>query len=173
MHVLSRRLPSVISNVISSHTGTGRIQNELQMSMEFDDLSIDAVVFIAFLESALMQFPMSDIGNVHCWLAKIPSPVLDAFGRAINDTSFLYFEHMDISTSESRLNIECVSCSSPMFEFMTEALKLRSAVDDLTDAVNDVLDWVVDILSGDFSQIQIILLPILQFYYGMSHELYS
>ncbi len=123
--------------------------------MEFDDLSIDAIVFIAFLESALMQFPMRDIGNIYCWLAKIPPPVLDAFGRAINDTSSLYFEYMDISTSEARLNVECISCSSPMFEVMTEALMLRSAIDDLTDAVNDVLDLVVDTLSGEFSQIQI------------------
>jgi len=136
--------------------GVDIIQNDLVINIEFSNLLFHLDAFVAMVEKAFMTFPLGDITNLDCWLATVPPPTLDIFGMAISDSSrSVYITNLGMTTSLIRLDVKCVECTSPELEDLTNLLSSEEAINDLTDAVNDVSSWIVSIVGGNLAQIQI------------------
>lgn len=112
--------------------------------------------FVAMVEESFLTFPLGDIANIHCWLATIPAPALDVFGMSISDSSrSMYIKDLGVTTSAIRLDVQCVECTSPELENLSNLLSSKEAINDLTDAMNDVSSWIFGIVGGNLAQIQI------------------
>jgi hypothetical protein len=136
--------------------GVDIIQNDLVINMEFSNMLLHLNAFVAMVEKAFMTFPLGDITNLDCWLATIPPPTLDIFGMATSDSSrSVYIEDLGMTTSVIELDVKCVECTSPELENLTNLLSSEEAINDLTDAMNDVSSWIVSIAGGNLAQIQI------------------
>jgi len=138
------------------NNGVDIVENELDIELEMYAISVDVDAFMEILEELFLNFPLRDITIVDCWLSKIPAPLLDEFGIATSDSSrSMFFENLKMSASKIRLNVECIKCTSPEFEDLANDLSSVEGTNEFTGAINDTFDWVVNILGGNFAQIQI------------------
>jgi len=59
------------------------------------------------------------------------------------------------SVASLNLNVTCVDCSSPKMPELTELLTKAEAQEDLTDTINQVLDYFTELFGGNFLQVQL------------------
>jgi hypothetical protein len=96
-------------------------------------------------ESRFYGFPLRDILDVNCWLAMIPAPGLDQYGIRIDDVeATASLEELAASVAGLNLNVSCIECSSPRLPELTELLSKAEAQEDITVAVNGLLEYVTD-----------------------------
>ena len=62
---------------------------------------------------------------------------------------------LDMSVEELKLNVSCIDCTGPLMPVFSELLSETRAIDDATDVANKALDFVSDLLEGDFLQVAI------------------
>jgi hypothetical protein len=106
-------------------------------------------------ESRFYGFPLRDILDVNCWLAMIPAPGLDQYGIRIDDVeATASLEELAASVAGLNLNVSCIECSSPRLPELTELLSKAEAQEDITVAVNGLLEYVTELVGGNFLQVQ-------------------
>ena len=93
------------------------------------------------------------LGQWKCWLAMLPTPVLDARGvRLEGSEAPASLVYLGISVAEVILNVTCIDCTGPQMPVLTKLLEEAQAIDDVTAVANDVLGYVTDLLEGGFLQ---------------------
>mmetsp|Transcript_7570 Transcript_7570/g.11073 ORF Transcript_7570/g.11073 Transcript_7570/m.11073 type:complete len:718 (+) Transcript_7570:2-2155(+) len=108
------------------------------------------------MEEAFMNFSIGAMSNLDCWLSLIPSPLLDSStGVRLEDPPSMALEELAMAALEIRLNIECITCTSPAIEVMAQLISSVGAIADMTDSFNDLLGYVTNILEEEFIQVQI------------------
>ena len=125
----------------------------VQLRMKLDTASIDVSIMAIVLAKSLMEFPLSDLSNLNCWLATIPAPELDEDGMSISETVSLFLAELAMSVDRSKLDISCVSCTSSGMQ------ELQTIIDSLDGifsvVVDDFVEFMVHALTSDFTQIQL------------------
>lgn len=164
--------PHVLSNLINIGPVAGRPLNgtfRLLMSLDNQDpslsmmneMDISASVVASMLSAdiiatinatELMEFPVRDILNINCWLAKFPAPELDANGARVTDTSLGLLRFFMSLTSFS-LDVTCVSCSSPGVAVLPELLDLLEDLGSIS-LLQTRLEYLgQDIIMSDWLQL--------------------
>jgi hypothetical protein len=103
-----------------------------------------------------MKFPVEDMLDLNCWMGMIPAPTLDSKGvRVASSDAYLALKDLAVTISTLRLNIKCISCTSPLIEELASLISSPDAVDELSDILNDVVNYITNLLGGTFLQVQI------------------
>ena len=132
------------------------MRNVVEFGVEVGNATVQVAALIGIIESTFMQFPIEDINNLDCWLATIPAPSLDAQGVRMGGSEVtMALQELKIVMEYIKLQIECVSCSSPKFEDLADLMSSEDAVEDLTRLANDAIDYVSSLLGGTFLQVQL------------------
>lgn len=128
-----------------------QMRNDVQLSMDLQATTVILTAMIKIVENEFATFPLRDILNKDCWLAKIPAPVLNEFGfRDDGVERSAGITELAASVSKMNLDIKCFNCTSPdLNNFSTEGSK------DLDLVMNRALDYVTNMLGGRFLQLQI------------------
>jgi hypothetical protein len=96
----------------------------------------------------------SDIFNLQCWLATIPSPELNDIGLRIDkDNVTLAVADFVASVADLAINISCVECTGPRIPELSELFSGLKDSQDVTDFANGVFNFGKDLITGDFLQI--------------------
>ena len=103
-----------------------------------------------------MNFPLEDVLNVNCWLSMMPAPVLDSKGvRVPSSKTSMALEDLALAMSTFNLNVSCIDCSSPLLEELAPLFSSDAAVGELTVLMNDIMDYITNLLGGTFLQTQL------------------
>ena len=133
-----------------------QIRNDLDVSLDLSTVNVILKAMLKISESRFYGFPLRDILDWNCWLAMIPAPVLDSRGVRGDDAEVTAeLEELAASIARMNLNISCVECSSPRMSELTEVLSSPEAQDDATEVANMLLDYITELMGGNFLQVQI------------------
>ena len=133
-----------------------QINNELDISLDLETANLILRALLKISESRFLGFPLRDTLNLDCWLATIPAPSLDTRGVRVEGTApTLALEELAASIAQLNLNISCVECSSPGMYELTRLLESPEAKEDATEVANMILDYVTQLMGGNFLQVQI------------------
>ncbi len=132
-----------------------QLENVIELSLSLGGV-VNAAAHLSIIENTFMNFPIEDMLNPYCWLSLMPPPELDAKGVRLetSDPPFA-LEDLGLILSALRLNVTCISCTSPLFEELASLLSSPEAVSDVRDIINRVVNYVTNLLGGSFLQVQI------------------
>jgi len=100
-----------------------------------------------------MKFPMQYMSNMNCWLSLIPVSFNDTNDVQLHEhSSTLSLESLGISPSSIRLTIDCVSCTSPNIELLSDRFSSPENSGDVTRLVSGLFDFVTSQSGGKFLQ---------------------
>eukprot|EP00584_Thalassiosira_punctigera_P024525 CAMPEP_0172548162 /NCGR_PEP_ID=MMETSP1067-20121228/17531_1 /TAXON_ID=265564 ORGANISM="Thalassiosira punctigera, Strain Tpunct2005C2" /NCGR_SAMPLE_ID=MMETSP1067 /ASSEMBLY_ACC=CAM_ASM_000444 /LENGTH=1499 /DNA_ID=CAMNT_0013335357 /DNA_START=220 /DNA_END=4719 /DNA_ORIENTATION=- len=129
------------------------VHNDLVLGLSLANIGMVLEVLAQIRELSFLNFPLQDVLNLQCWLATVATPALDKYGiRAGESDSGMVLEKLALAVAEARLDIECVSCSSPLVIEMASTLGSQEAVEDTTAVVNMIFEYLSNLLEGDFVQ---------------------
>ena len=117
--------------IVSGEGDQIQVNNELELGLSLSsaDLMLD---FLAKMkETSLLNFPLRAITDMNCWLSTIVLPVLDRYGIRVGDKT-IALEKIMMAVSEAKLDIRCISCSSPVLLEMSSYFESVEGVDDTT-----------------------------------------
>jgi hypothetical protein len=133
-----------------------QIRNDLDVSVDLSTANVILKAMVKIAESRFYGFPLRDILDYNCWLAMIPAPVLDSRGVRVEDAdATAELEELAASIARMNLSISCVECSSPRMSELTELLSSQEAQEDATEVANMLLDYITELMGGNFLQVQI------------------
>ncbi|KAL3936622.1 MAG: hypothetical protein SGBAC_008099 [Bacillariaceae sp.] len=98
---------------ISGKGGPLNMQNILELSMSIPSSSLAFDVLGRLNARSMLNFPMVDIANYHCWLAAIDNSVIGS----------LALMSLSLDVSEIKFDSTCISCTSPGLEYIPEILQ--------------------------------------------------
>jgi hypothetical protein len=133
------------------------VYNDLVLGLNLKSLGI-VLEFLAQIKEMNMfvNFPLQDTMNIDCWLATVVTPMLDKYGiRVGNPGSGIVLRNLAFSLAEASLDIKCIECSSPQIVEMESMLGSQEAIADTTEVANVILDYISQLLGGDFIQYQL------------------
>jgi len=129
------------------------VHNDLVLGLGLENVGMMLEVLAQIAEQPFLNFPLQDVLNLQCWLATVITPALDKYGiRVGEDDSGFVLKNLALAVAEARLDIECVSCSSPLIVEMASKLGSQEAVEDTTAVANMIFDYLSNLLGGDFVQ---------------------
>ena len=133
------------------------INNDLVLGLNLKSVEMMLEILAQINESdMLVNFPLQDIMNLHCWLSTVVTPMLNKYGiRVGNPDAGIVLRQLAMAVSEASLDIKCIECSSPLIVEMESLLGTQAAVADTTEAFNAILDYISKLLGGDFIQYQL------------------
>lgn len=132
-----------------------QVSNEVEISLDLHSASVMLQAMIKVAESRFYGFPMRDVFDLNCWIAMIPAPKLDQYGvRSFSEEATVSLEELAATAASLSLNVTCVDCSSPRMPELTELLSKAEAQEDLSEAMNALLDYATDMVGGNFLQVQ-------------------
>ena len=136
--------------------GDIHLRNEVDISLDLTAATVVLETFLKVADIPFLEFPLKDIQNLNCWLATLPSPILDSRGiRELGSSVSAALFHLAISLKNLKLNITCISCSSPEMEELSKLLSTPEAAIDVMMVANKILDFATRLLGGEFLQVQI------------------
>jgi hypothetical protein len=133
-----------------------QVRNVLDVSLDLWTANVLVKAMMKVAESRFYGFPLGDILDANCWLAMIPAPTLDSRGlrvEGLEPTAAL--AELAASISKLKLDVSCVECSSPRMSELTELLSSQEAQDDATEVTTMLLDYITELMGGNFLQVQI------------------
>lgn len=131
------------------------LRNVVELSVDVRGV-VDAAAQLSIIENALLNFPIQDMLNLNCWLNMMPAPVLDTKGvRIPSSETSMALKDLVLAMSTLNLNVKCIECSSPLLEELAPLLSSDEAVGEITDLMNNVLDYITNLLGGTFLQVQL------------------
>ena len=125
----------------------------VNLRVELDTASIDASIMAMLLAKSLMEFPLSDFGNLNCWLAMISVPELDEDGYSMSETVSLALAQLAMSAGNSKVGVSCASCRSSGMQELPSIIESLDGI--LSVVVDDFVVLMVSVLTSDFTQIQL------------------
>jgi hypothetical protein len=130
-----------------------QIHNEIDITLDLKTATVAIAALVKIAEGRFVSFPMEDITNLNCWLATMPAPALDSRGLRLEGVEpSASLQQLVATVASMNLNVTCVSCTSPDMEELAALLSTKEGADDFTGAANNILDYAMDLLSGNFLQ---------------------
>lgn len=117
-------------------------KKKLGISLELSQLSLFASIIAKVNEQSIIQLPLSEISNINCWIATLPTLVLDENGFA--DTGINYpsaaLADIDITVKqEVKFKIECLDCDNSALGRLSESVEKLSGVGMIDGFIRRVL----------------------------------
>jgi hypothetical protein len=107
-------------------------------------------------EGRFFGFPLRDILNLNCWLATIPAPELDPRGvRTMSSEATASLSGLEAHIGQLIMRAECTNCSSPRMSELITMLSDPQAQEETTEVANTLLDYITQLLGGNFLQTQL------------------
>ena len=131
------------------------MENDLEISVEMQDLVLNMVLFISIVEERLMNMPFKDITNLNCLMSTLLRPNLDANGLRVDNSKSLDFEELTLVGKKNALSLKCNMCSSAGIESAVKLFRLTSGFLDTTSAVNSLLGVLMGLIGGDGFRVNI------------------
>lgn len=133
-----------------------QVRNDVEISLDLYSANVILKTMMTVAESRFFGFPLRDIFDLNCWLAMIPAPTLDQYGIRNSDVEpTVSLDELAASVAGLNLNVSCIDCSSPRLPELTDLLSKAEAQEDITVAVNGLLEYITELLGGNFLQVQI------------------
>ena len=149
-------LSSFFLEKIKNKTDDLQVRNDVEIGLDLNSANVILMTMIKVAEARFYGFPLRDILDYNCWLAMIPAPALDEYGLRINgEERTMALAELAASVASLNLNVTCVDCSSPKMPELTELLSKAEAQEDLTETINQVLDYFTELFGGNFLQVQL------------------
>jgi len=132
------------------------VHNDLVLGLSLTSVDMMLELLAQIEELPFLNFPLQDVLNLQCWLATIVTPVLDKYGIRVGEAdSGIVLRNLALAVAEARLDIECISCSSPLIVEMSSKLGSQEAITGTTDVANMIFDYISNLLGGDFMQAEL------------------
>ena len=133
-----------------------QIKNELELGLSLKSVSMILELLAQIEESPFLNFPLKDALNLNCWLATVVTPVLDKYGIRVGAANTgVVLRKLALAVAEARLDLDCISCSSPVLLDMSSYFSSDEGVADTTSVAKMLFDYVSDLLGGEFIQSQL------------------
>ena len=133
-----------------------QIRNDLDIEIDMHTMSVILTALLKVEESKFFGFPLRDLFDYNCWLYTMPTPVLNSRGVRVDGSSpSAALADLAASVAKLNLNISCLECSSPGMHDLTELLSGPDAKEEVTDVANMALDYITQLLGGEFLQVKI------------------
>jgi hypothetical protein len=133
-----------------------QIHNEIAFSLDFFDVNLVLSTLTKIAESRFFGFPLRDSFNMHCWLATMPAPILDARGvRAYGAPISASLASLEAQVGQLAMTAKCTNCSSPRMSELTDLLSDPAAQLETTAVANDLLEYMTKLMGGNFVQVQL------------------
>jgi hypothetical protein len=128
-----------------------KIWNDLNWSVDFESVHVALQFFSRIKESSIYTFPIGDLLQYPCWLAAMPQPQLDEYGRRqLGTEPSAALIDFAATIRQIKLTLSCVSCSGPKF---LELSHILGQSQEATAAATDLLDFVTErLIKGEFLQ---------------------
>lgn len=132
-----------------------QIRNDLAVSVDLESVYVLLDALMKFAEARFLTIPVRHLTDLNCWLYMMPAPRLDARGiREHGEALSLGLTKLDVSVDRVKLNVTCNDCSSPGMADFSKLLSTEEAADAATETSNMLLDYMTQLLGGDFLQTQ-------------------
>lgn len=84
---------------------------ELTITLQ-NSLSFDLIAYL--MKEKFLEFRLTDILNVYCWLSLLPTPDINAQGYLINPSSYEGFDLslLEVTIDELDFDVKCTKCTS-------------------------------------------------------------
>lgn len=130
------------------------VHNDMVLGLSLESVGMVLDLLAQIKEQAFLNFPLHDVLNMQCWLATIVAPLLDKYGIRVGEAadSGIVLKTLAVAVAEARLDIECIACTSPLIVEMASNLGSDEAVADTTAVANMLLEYLSNLLGGDFVQ---------------------
>lgn len=127
------------------------LRNDLELTMDMQMVSLILTALLKVREYEFATFPLGDILNLDCWLAKMPASPLDKHGfREAGSEPSATLSELAASLQGLSLKTNCYSCTSEgLTDWNTEGSQ------DIQGATDRVVNYVTSVLGGKFLQVQI------------------
>ena len=133
-----------------------QINNEVDLSVELSNANVIMQTMTKIAEGRFLGFPLRDIFNLNCWLATIPAPELDTRGvRTMSSEATASLSGLEAHIGQLIMRAECTNCSSPRMSELTTMLSDPQAQEETTEVANKLLDYVTQLLGGNFLQTEV------------------
>ena len=128
--------------------------DELSLNVELNNVSILSFIQAKIDELSLLEFPLKEMTNLNCWLATIPSPILNEFGlRPDSVNPSLSIDSFSLKYDDMKINLDCVSCTTPQLKMLSEML--QSTLND-TESISSSVERFMksDLLQNQIDRYQ-------------------
>lgn len=134
-----------------------QLRNELIVSFELTSVALLVEILMKMNRSSLIAFPLRDILSPYCWISTLPAPALNPNGLRFenNKDMSLVLEKIHAAVEEMKIDVQCISCTSPALEEWSELLSQRDAIESATVTANMLLTYATGLLDGEFVQVLI------------------
>jgi 3-deoxy-D-manno-octulosonate 8-phosphate phosphatase KdsC-like HAD superfamily phosphatase len=131
------------------------VANKLNVGVGFRSLTAALKLLARFVERDFLSFPIEDILNVHCWLAMLQTPTLDAEGVRIEDSVLsLAIQDLILIVAEMDFVWDCLECSSPQMIEVEEFFQTPQGQEDATSIAEIAIDYLLSLTKGENSFLQ-------------------
>jgi len=128
--------------ILSAEDGADmKIRNEINLSFEVEDVTIQTSILLNLLENSISSFPLEDFSDLNCWAATILPPSNE--GAILEGLQLL---DQVYSTGNYKMEISCKSCTSPDFDKFFSSLYEPS---DITAAIGEQTN---SLIGSEFAQ---------------------
>ena len=146
----------IVVTILDGSTNQITSHNDVIITLGLDAASMEVQTLLTLMESSVRSMPLQDVLNWNCWLATLPAPALTDQGlRESGVDPSLSLQHVAASVEQFLLNVTCVDCSSPVLPTLSEQLASSKSQKDVTKTANTFLEYVSEILEGDYVQVQL------------------
>ena len=146
----------IVVTIVDGSTNQVTSHNDVMITLGLDAASMEVQALLTLMESSVRSMPLQDVLNWNCWLATLPAPALTDQGlRESGVDPSLSLQHVAASVEQFLLNVTCVDCSSPVLPTLSEQLASRKSQQDVTQTASTLLEYVSEILEGDYVQVQL------------------
>ena len=134
-----------------------RLRNEMLISFEFTSSELLVELLMKMNRNSLLTFPLREILSPYCWLSTIPAPALNSNGLRFENDEMIALSLKDIhaAVAKMKIDVQCISCTSPALEEWSELLSQQEGIDAATEVTNMLLKYATDLLDGGFLQVLI------------------
>ena len=145
----------VLLQIETSEDQAEVISDEMVVSVEMSSVELAVPLFIKMMTSRIMNFPVQDVLNWHCWLSTIPAPSLDTQGmRAQGSDPTLSIVDVGFSALKMNFSVDCLNCSSPKFEELAALLNEPLSDESAAESAQNVIDFLLYLVEGESSMVQ-------------------
>eukprot|EP00934_Nitzschia_sp_Nitz4_P006383 Nitzschia sp. Nitz4//scaffold103_size77763//45581//52259//NITZ4_005447-RA/size77763-processed-gene-0.92-mRNA-1//-1//CDS//3329532334//6373//frame0 len=127
--------------LLSMSDGVGMdIQNELDVILSLEDVSMMAELLLLISETSFASFPIRDLNNINCWLTTLLSQETNS-STALRGIGL---SNYSLSIGDFNVDLNCTSCSSPYFDELLLSLYDFENNTDLEETIRSQTQALVD-----------------------------
>lgn len=132
-----------------------KINDNITFGVDIYRANILAALVLELVENRLVSFPLKDAFNLHCWLATMATPTLDARGVRIAGTDPTFgLQELNLTADMVNFDIACFNCTKESgFQALQDILKNDQGSKDAFRAVNKLVQFLLKAVDSGVLQL--------------------